>query len=134
MYRPLIDMMLAGKENLPDPPITVSYALLGLAAEGYKPDATTDAMLHLIMTQQDADGSFRVLPARPPIESTRVSGTALSIRAMQLYGKDVDERIRRAANWLRFVKPRTRKSEVCRCSDWLGRRLRVRNSRRRSAA
>jgi Ankyrin repeats (3 copies)/Squalene-hopene cyclase N-terminal domain len=107
MYRPVKDMMLAGKENLPDPPITVSYALLGLAAEGYKPDTTTEAMVHLISTQQDADGSFRVLPARPPIESSRVTGTALSLRALQLYGKDADDRIRRAANWLRSVKPRT---------------------------
>jgi N-acyl-D-amino-acid deacylase len=107
MYRPAKDMMLAGKENLPDPPITVSYALLGLAAEGYKADSTTEAMAHLITTQQDADGSFRVLPARPPMESSRVTGTALSIRALQLYGKDSEERIRRATNWLRSVKPRT---------------------------
>ena len=107
MYRPLNDMMLAGAENLPDPAITVSYALLGLAAEGYKPDATTEAMAHLISLQQEADGGFRVLPARPPIESSRVTGTALSLRALQLYGKEADDRISRAANWLRSVKPRT---------------------------
>ncbi|HYP08605.1 MAG TPA: ankyrin repeat domain-containing protein [Bryobacteraceae bacterium] len=107
MYRPVREMMLAGKENLPDPPITVGYALLGLAAEGYKPDSTTEAMAHLIGLQQNEDGSFRVLPARPPMESTRVTGTALSIRALQLYGKDADERIRRATHWLRSVKPAT---------------------------
>ena len=108
MYRPLNDMMLAGaEENLPDPAITVSYALLGLAAEGYKPDATTEAMAHLISLQQEADGGFRVLPARPPIESTRVTGTALSLRALQLYGKEADDRISRACKWLRSVKPRT---------------------------
>jgi hypothetical protein len=107
MYRPMRKLFAAGKEVLPDTAITVSYALVGLAAEGYKPDETTDAMAFLISTQQKADGSFRVLPARPPMESTPVTGTALSIRALKIYGKDQGDRIRRAADWLRTVKPRT---------------------------
>jgi Ankyrin repeats (3 copies)/Prenyltransferase and squalene oxidase repeat len=109
MYRPLTEMMAAGTQKFPNPPISVSYALLGLAAEGYPADQTTAAMAHLIATYQRPDGSFIVLGIRPPLEASTVSGTALSIRAIQLYGKDADagERIKRAAKWLESAKTAT---------------------------
>jgi hypothetical protein len=50
MFRPMRDAMLQGTEKIPDPPISVGYSLVGLAAEGYAPDATTEAMAHLIST------------------------------------------------------------------------------------
>lgn len=107
MFRPIRERMLEGKENLPDPAITVTYSLLGLHAEGYKPDPTTEAMAYLVSTQQNADGSFRILAARPPMESSVVTGTALSLRALQLYGKDADARVARARDWLRGATART---------------------------
>jgi hypothetical protein len=82
MFKPASEIMAAGKPNIPDPAITVSYALVGLAAAGYAPDATTDAMAHLVSLQQGADGSFLAFPARPPIESSTFASTALSIRAI----------------------------------------------------
>ena len=107
MFRPARESMLEGKPNIPDPSLSVSYSLLGLAAEGYKPDSTTEAMAHIVSLQQLADGSFTVLPARPPMESSAVSATALSLRALQLYGKDPEPQVVRARDWLRTVKPRT---------------------------
>lgn len=101
------EIMLQGTDQIPDPPISVSYALLGLHAEGYAPDETTEAMAHLISTKQRPDGSFPSLPARPPIESSDVSATALSLRALQLYGKQPEQAVERARSWLLTVTPRT---------------------------
>jgi hypothetical protein len=44
---------------------------------------------------------------RPPLESRAVTATALSLRALQLYGTREDERIARAITWLAAAKPRT---------------------------
>jgi hypothetical protein len=107
MFRPARESMLEGKPNIPDPSLSVSYSLLGLAAEGYKPDSTTEAMAHIVSLQQLPDGSFTVLPARPPMESSAVSATAISLRALQLYGKNPEPQVIRARDWLRTVKPRT---------------------------
>lgn len=100
MFRPLREQMAEGKQNLPDPAISVTYPLIGLNAEGYKPDSTTEAMAYLVSTQQIEDGSFMVFGARPPIESSVITGTALSLRALQLYGKDADDKVLRARKWL----------------------------------
>ena len=49
-----------------------------------------------------------MLPAlRPPIEGNAITATALSLRAVQLYGRAPDERIGRAREWLRAATPRT---------------------------
>jgi hypothetical protein len=63
-------------------------------------------MAHLIGVHQEADGSFRVVGMRPPMESTPITGAALSIRALQLFGTEPGDadRIRRATNWLRSAK------------------------------
>jgi hypothetical protein len=112
MFKPLKEIMLQGKENLPDPAISVSYALIGLAAEGYAADDTTAAMAHLVSLQQNPDGSFRALPGRPPIESSMFASTALSVRALQAYGSEQKEQVRRAAAWLRTAKPKTTEDRV----------------------
>jgi len=66
MFRPMRESLLDGINKFPNPPISMSYALLGLAAEGYGADETTQAMAHMISTRQLPDGSFRILGARPP--------------------------------------------------------------------
>jgi hypothetical protein len=112
MFRPATADMAAGKPNIPDPAISVSYALVGLAAAKYAPDATTAAMAHLVSLQQGADGSFLAFPARPPIESSTFASTALSIRALQVYGKDPLPRVQRARDWLAAAKPRTTEDRI----------------------
>ncbi|MDX2179568.1 MAG: ankyrin repeat domain-containing protein [Bryobacteraceae bacterium] len=106
-YKAAREIMLQGTDRIPDPTIGVSYALLGLHAEGYAADETTAAMAHLISTKQRADGSFPSLPARPPMESSDVTATALSLRAIQAYGANPEPAVAKAAAWLRTVRPRT---------------------------
>jgi hypothetical protein len=114
MFRPMRELMLQGTEKLPDPPISAGYALAGLAAEGYVPDETTEAMAHLIATKQLPDGSFRVIPARPPLESSDFTGTALSIRALQFYGKNPERQVAMAAEWLRTAQPHSNEDRAMR--------------------
>jgi N-acyl-D-amino-acid deacylase len=98
----------ANRDRIPDPPIAVSYSLLGLAAENYQADEMTDAMVHVIGAWQNDEGAFEPLPSmRPPIESNSVTATALSLRAIQLYGRGENDRIARASRWLRAATPRT---------------------------
>lgn len=104
-------------KTAPDPSISISYALAGLGAEHYPPDAVTDAMANVISNEQLPDGSFRTIPARPPLESSTFTATALSLRALQLYGNGNRDnhpgpRITSALEWLRKATPRTTEDRV----------------------
>ena len=106
-YAPFQEEMRAKPDKIPDPAVSVSYALLGLAAEKQAPDPLTAAMSELISKHQATDGHFRTLPMRPPIESSEFTSTALSIRALQVYGSDPNEKIDAARGWLQNAKPQT---------------------------
>jgi N-acyl-D-amino-acid deacylase len=96
------------RDRIPDAPVSVSYALLGLGAEHYEADEITGAMARVIAAWQADDGAFYPLPPmRPPLEAGNFTATALSLRALQLYGTNSDERISRASRWLRSAMPRT---------------------------
>jgi hypothetical protein len=112
MYKPAAADMAAGKPNIPDPAISVSYALVSLAAAGYAPDETTAAMAHLVSLQQGEDGSFIAVKGRPPIESSTFTATALSLRAIQAYGKDPQAAVQRARTWLAAAKPATTEDRI----------------------
>ena len=105
--KPLLEEAAKSDDRVPDPSITVSYALLGLAADGHPADANTDAMVRLVARWQMEDGGFRGFPLRPPIESSNFTATALSIRALQLYAKNPEEQAQRARGWLLDAKPET---------------------------
>jgi hypothetical protein len=107
MFEGARELMLRGTDRIPDPTISVSYALLGLGAEAYPPNETTSAMAYLISTKQRPDGSFPSFPARPPIESSDIASTALSLRAIQRYGQKPESAVDRAREWLRTQNPRT---------------------------
>lgn len=113
--RSVSEQAVRNPDRIPDPPIGVSYTLLALAANQYAPDETTAAMARVIAAWQSADGAFYPLPPmRPPLEASPVSATALSLRALQLYGKDMDERVSRARAWLASVQPRTSEDHAMR--------------------
>lgn len=86
------------------------YTLLGLAAENYPPDESTDAMVIEMSGRQAVDGSWTAFGHRPPLEYSRIAATALAVRAMQLYGppglkEKIDGRIDRARAWLVAAEP-----------------------------
>jgi len=96
--------------GIPGDSSTISYILLGLAAEKYPADATTDAMVRYIRTQQMPAGFWMPLAHRPPLEGDPIQTTALSLRALQLYTpaaeRDLSKtQIDRAAAWLAAAKP-----------------------------
>jgi ankyrin repeat protein len=91
---------------------TVSYILLGLAAEKYPANAATDAMAFVLKRQQAVNGQWRILASRPPIESSDIEVTALSMRALQVYAPanrraEYEQAVARAAAWLRGAEPRS---------------------------
>lgn len=84
---------------------TVSYVLLGLAANGQPRNRTTDAMVYYLIGKQGADGRWPAHTNRPPSESSHIAVTALSLRALQLYApkglrQEAQRRIERAREWL----------------------------------
>jgi hypothetical protein len=114
LYSPAREMMLNEPDRIPDPAITVSYSLLGLAADGHTADPTTEAMSQLISMHQASDGHFRTFSVRPPIESSDFTGTALSVRALKIYGKNSDKTIAMAREWLQTAKPQTNEDKAMR--------------------
>ncbi|MBC7928232.1 MAG: ankyrin repeat domain-containing protein [Bryobacteraceae bacterium] len=117
MFQPVREQMAQGKPSLPDPSISVTYSLIGIAAEGHVQDEMTAAAAHLVSVQQREDGSFRSFAVRPPMESSEITATALSLRALQLYGMSADqpvERIQKAVNWLCSAQPRTNEDRAMR--------------------
>jgi hypothetical protein len=114
MYKPAREVLVKNPAAIPDVPITVSYGLLGLFAEGYRPDETTRAMAEGIALTQTPDGSFRSFPARPPMESSDFTATALGLRALQLYGDHPEAKIERAKQWLLAAKPKTMEERAMR--------------------
>jgi hypothetical protein len=103
------DRLLQGI-GIPGDQDTVSYILLGLSAERYAADESTDAMVRFLRRQQSAAGHWPIDGHRPPIESSDIEVTAASMRSMQLYAPAsqaaaYDEAVRRAAGWLAKADP-----------------------------
>ena len=97
--------------GIPGDADTMSYILLGLAAENYPPDAATDAQASFLKRTQAPDGRWLILANRPPIESSDIQVTAASMRALQVYAPranraEYDKSIDAAAAWLTKATPR----------------------------
>jgi hypothetical protein len=94
-------------------PAILAYVLLGLDAEGYQPDLSTDAVAMFIQSHQMADGHWAFGPeARPPLCADDLGQTVLSMRGLQLYAPRVDREayaksIQLAATWIGRYQPRT---------------------------
>jgi len=94
-------------------PTILAYVLLGLDAEGYQPDLSTDAVAMFIQAHQMADGHWAFGPeARPPLCADTLGQTVLSMRGLQLYTPRVDKAayaksIQLAAAWIGEFRPRT---------------------------
>jgi ankyrin repeat protein len=95
-------------------PSVLGYVAVGLDAEHYKADLTTDAIAMYLRMHQMTDGhwEYGLGDTRPPICQQYVGQTALAMRGLQLYAPAVDraaydDAIRRAAGWLAKVEPNT---------------------------
>ena len=80
---------------------TVSYILLGMAAEKYPSDPITDAWARYVKNNQSPDGRWQCQTTRPPLESSDFEVTAASIRSLRMYGpgsqrRDYDAAVARA--------------------------------------
>jgi hypothetical protein len=72
--------------EVPGQTMTTGYTLIALAAEKYPGDALTDAMALWSASTQFGDGSWNLPSHHAPIEYSPFTGTALGLRALQLYG------------------------------------------------
>jgi len=84
---------------------TMSYLLLGMAAENYPPDAATDAQAIWLKRRQARDGRWPVQTHRPPIESNDIEVTAVTMRALQVFAPpsqrdEFAKAIDRGRDWL----------------------------------
>jgi ankyrin repeat protein len=113
--------------GIPGDSDTVSYILLGLAAENFPADPATDAMATFLLQKQFADGGWRIFAHRPPIESSDIEVTALSMRAIQLYAPKAgraayDRSVERAVAWLVKAAPMSTEDHALRLLglSWAG--------------
>ena len=70
--------------GIPGDADTVSYILLGIAAENYPGDISTDALAIYLKSHQLPDGHWNIFAHRPPLESNDIEVTAVSMRAIQV--------------------------------------------------
>jgi len=89
---------------------TAAMALLSLAANKQTPNKTTDALVHFLLSGQNVDGRWMTPLSRPPSESSDITGTAVSVRALQLYApkgmrQEMETRVERARAWLLKAAP-----------------------------
>lgn len=87
--------------------------LMSLADLGEPPNEFTDLMVHYVALRQHPSGAWINLGiARPPIEESTITRTAMAVRALKIYGwparrAEFNERIERARVWLENAKPIT---------------------------
>jgi len=96
--------------GLPGANDTVSYILLGMAAEKYPSDPITDVWARYVKDAQSADGVWKCAALRPPIESSDFEVTAASIRAIRVYAPpgqraEYEKAAKRGVEWLMKSQP-----------------------------
>jgi hypothetical protein len=100
-------------------PDTAGYALFALELGGWKPDATTEAVVeYLLLHDKDLD-HWRAAGDRPPSSGSDFTATALALRALRKWGvSGQKERITRrqgaARGWLRTAPARDTEDRVFR--------------------
>jgi hypothetical protein len=84
---------------------TAAYALLTLELGGWKPDATTYAVVEYLLLQDKSRDHWRTTSNRPPSEASDFTPTYLAIRALNKWGKPdqkdrISKRIETVRSWL----------------------------------
>jgi ankyrin repeat protein/mono/diheme cytochrome c family protein len=92
---------------------TAGYVLLGMAAAGYPPNATTDGWARYLKNLQRPDGHWPIgAPSRAPHESSSFQTTATALRVLHIYAPasrraEYEGAVKRGAEWLAQTAPRT---------------------------
>lgn len=106
------EQLLLQRMDLPAGADILAYGLFQMGPGSSEPDHATDAFVHNIAAQQLSAGNWHLGGvARPPMEDGDFSRTALSLRALQLYGPEgrkaeFSDRVGRAASWLLHAEPK----------------------------
>jgi len=128
LRRTFLDSMLAERPGLlTDSPFllaiggdtdTLFYEIVALGDMGEPSSPSTDAIVHYLASRQNPSGDWaRSAGPRTPMESSTISRTAWSIRALKTYGwparnKEFNERIARGRRWLLAARPATSYEEA----------------------
>jgi ankyrin repeat protein len=95
-------------------PSVLGYVLVGLDAEHYNPDVTTDAAAIYLKSRQWPDGqwAYPAADSRQPICLDYIGQTALAMRALQLYAPqtakaEYDKAVELASAWMAKAEPKT---------------------------
>jgi ankyrin repeat protein len=88
-----------------DPSLDDGYRLVAMDAAGVRPNVSAAVYARFIASRQRPDGHWVTIDQRPPSSYSYITATAISLRAIQLYGarelqEDSRERIQRARAWL----------------------------------
>jgi hypothetical protein len=102
------------------------YALWTLEMAAWKPDATTDAVVHYLGKVQHDRGQWTSRSQRPPSESSDFAATYLALRGLRTFGpvrdradageagRAVSTRRARALAWFKEAKPKETEDRVFR--------------------
>jgi hypothetical protein len=104
-------------EGIPGGIDTVSYVLLGMAAEKYPGDAITDVWARYARNNQSPDGRFKCRTVRPPLETSDFQVTAATIRSLLVYAPkslqtEYRRSVERAVRWLERAEPASTEDHV----------------------
>ncbi len=69
---------------------TAGYALLGLAAAGYPPNKTTDAVVEYLLQIHAESGHWKCSSNRPPTEASDITTSALALRGLAEFARSAD--------------------------------------------
>jgi len=97
-------------EGIPGDHDTMSAILMALGDAQVTSSASTDATIHFVLRQQQADGRWPIFAHRPPLATSDIESTAVSTRAVQLYAAPNDRAkanaaIEKGATWLAAATP-----------------------------
>lgn len=84
---------------------TAGYALLTLEAGGWKPDATTSAVVEYLLQRDRDQGHWKAVSKRPPSEVSPFTATYVALRGLQVFGTEeqkerIAARTEQARRWL----------------------------------
>ena len=97
---------------------TLFYEIVALGDMGEPASSSTDSIVHYLASRQNPSGAWdRSAGPRTPMESSTISRTAWSMRALKTYAwparlHEFDERIARGREWLLHAQPATSYEEA----------------------